>query len=97
MRTRGLILKLFTTASFLLLLLIGNMGSLRCESPPAGLIDNQPQAKWTENRQVKSNAKQDLQGEKSQRYKELEWMIKQMLNIQYQKLEEVADLEDNVD
>ncbi len=87
--------KFFLTVGVFLLLLFFNVGSLRCESPVGGTDNLSPQAKndhpalekdrnrsWLENRE-----------EKNERFKVLEWLIKQQLLAQYEKMEINEDLD----
>ena len=80
--------KIFITAGFLSFFLF-NVGSLRCESPPADSYNLQPQA----NRsgialdKARDQSWQGDQEDKSDRFKELEWLIKQSLLMKYQRME----------
>lgn len=89
------LLKIFITAGFLSFFLF-NVGSLRCESPPGGSNNLPPQA----NRsgialdKTRDQSWQEDQEDKSERFKELEWLIKQSLLMKYQRMEIREDLED---
>ncbi len=80
--------------SVLFSLLLINVGSLRCENK-ADSIKAQSHARYAE-RRVEENYEPDRQDEKSRRFEELEWLIKQNLMKQYEKLE-VQSLEDSLD
>lgn len=88
-------MKIFITTGFLSFLLF-NVGSLRCESPPGGSSILPPQA----NRSGPALGKSRDQGwledqeDKQERFKMLEWLIKQNLLMQYQRMEIKEDLED---
>jgi len=75
-----------TATAFLFLVFCFNAGSLRAEPGPDGLSNAKRQAEMDDRNLVKSGD-QDLQEEKSQRFKKLEWLIIQSLMFQYQKLE----------
>ena len=88
-------LKIFITTGFLSFLLF-NVGSLRCESPPGGSSILQPQANRSGTALGKSSDQSWLedQEDKHERFKELEWLIKQSLLMKYQRMEIEEDLED---
>jgi hypothetical protein len=94
MKTRTIIIKLFSS-SLLLSLLFFNVSSLRCETKPAS-IKAQSQAGYVERKGDENKSDPEWQDDKSRRYKELEWLIVQNLIKQYQKLEEINP-EDEVD
>jgi hypothetical protein len=89
------LLKIFITAGFLLFFLF-NVGSLRCEPPPAGSHNLQPQANRSGIALDKARDQSWLgdQEDKSERFKELEWLIKQSLLMKYQRMEIQEGLED---
>ena len=78
--------------SFLLL----NVGILRCESRPGAPGNLPPQAKSDSPAFGKTGDQSWLEEreEKSERFKELEWLIKQKLLKQYEKMEIKEDLDD---
>ena len=78
-----------TATAFLFLVFCLNAGSLRADPGPDSLSNAEQQAKMDDRALVKSGD-QDLQEEKSQRFKKLEWLIKQSLMNHYQKLEVVG-------
>lgn len=84
------------SAAVLLSLVLLNAGSLRCESRPEGLSNAQPQAK-IDRQGLTKTYDQDRQEDKSQRFKELEWVIMQNLINKYQKLEIGADQGEDLD
>ncbi len=88
-------IRVFATVALLSLLLF-NPGSARCESPTGGLSKAQPQARMNDSHRAQV-ADQDLREEKSQRFQEMEWLIKQYLMKQYQKMETVENLEESLD
>ena len=79
------ILKTAATA-FLFLVFCLNAGSLRADSGPDSLSNAQQQAK-VDDRALSKSKDQDLQEEKSERFKKLEFLIKENLMTRYQKLE----------
>ena len=88
-------LKIFIMAGFLAFFLV-NVGSLRCESPPGGRDNLSPQANRSGVALDKAREQSWLedQEDKSERFKELEWLIKQSLMMKYQRMEIREDLED---
>ena len=82
---RQTFLKAIATA-FLFLVFCFNAGSLRADPGPDSLSNAEQQARMDDRALVKSGD-QDLQDDKSQKFKKLEWLIKQSLMNQYQKLE----------
>jgi len=79
-----------TATVFLFLVVCFNAGSLRAEPRADSLSNAKRQAMVDEGGQVKSGD-EDLQEEKSQRFKKLEWLIRQSLMNKYQKLEGVGE------
>jgi hypothetical protein len=77
-----------TATAFLFLVLCFNAGSLRAE-PGLGSLSNAKRQSEVGDRTLVKSGDQDLQEEKSQRFKKLEWLIMQSLMNQYQKLEVV--------
>jgi len=75
-----------TATAFLFLACSFNAGGLRADPGPDSLSNSEPQAKM-DHRALEKSGNQDLQEEKSQRFKKLEWLIMQSLMNQYQKLE----------
>jgi len=82
---RQTFLKAIATAFFFLVFCF-NAGSLRADPGPDSLSNAEQQARMDDRALVKSGD-QDLQDDKSQKFKKLEWLIKQSLMNQYQKLE----------
>jgi len=91
-------LKIFIMAGFLAFFLV-NVGSLRCESPPGGRDNLSPQANRSGVALDKAREQSWLedQEDKSERFKELEWLIKQRLMKQYERMETADYQEDNSD
>ena len=80
----------------LLSLLLFNLESPRCESQPSGL--NNAQSLVTRNNpEMAKSSDQEMQDDKSERFKVLEWLIRQNLMKQYERMEVVENLEDNLD
>ena len=95
MKKSNIINRLFILAVPLTLLL-ANIGSARCESQPAGL--NNAQSLVTRNdTKMEKSSDQEMQDDKSQRFKEIEWLIRQNLMKEYEKLAVNEDLEDHLD
>ena len=101
MKKPAALLKIFITGLVSLWLVNVNVGSLRCESPPGGPGDLQPQANRSGTALEKSSDQSWLddqeQENKNERFKELEWLIKQRLLKQYERMETADYLEDNSD
>ncbi len=95
MNSRGRVIKLFSAACFWLLLV--NVGSLRCEPPATELSTSQPQVRKSEGWFARGGDEEGVKDEKSQRFQELEWIIKQVLNNKYQRLEVQVEPEDGLD
>ena len=95
MKTQTNIIKISLAAAILALLTF-NPGSLRCEPQPAGPPEAQPQARQDHPRAGKIEDR-DRQDEKSQRFRELESLIKGSLMIQYQRLDAIAELQNQRD
>ncbi len=95
MKKSNIINRLFIIAVPLTLLL-ANIGSARCESQPSGLNNAQSQVVRNTTKMEKSSD-QEMQDDKSERFKEIEWLIRQNLMKQYEKLAVNEDLEDNLD
>ena len=86
MKTQTNSKKCFVMVVFLALLLF-NGSALRCEDK-SNSINPQSRLKYAEKR-VESINDPEVQNDKSRRYEELEWLIMQALNKQYQRMEEV--------
>ena len=86
------LLKASATA-FLSLVFCFNSGNLRAGPGPDSSSNAKRQAKMDDRGLVESGD-QDLQEEKSQRFKKLEWLIMQNLMNQYQKLPVVVGEEE---
>ena len=101
MKKSTALMKLFITGFISLLLLNVNVGSLRCESPPGDPGNLPPQANRSDTALGKSSDQSWLEGQerenKHERFQELEWLIKQKLLKQYERMETVEYLEDNSD
>ncbi len=80
-------------ASALMLL---NVESPRCESAPLGLNSAQSQARSRDLR-MEPSRDQEARDDKSERYQMIEWVIKQGLLKQYEKMEIYEDLEAGLD
>lgn len=74
-----------------LLIIIFNMGNLRCEEE-SDTTNARHQAKYSY-RSTGDKNEDDLQEDKSKRFKELEWIIKMYLIAQYQTPEEIEEAE----
>lgn len=68
-----------------------NVGSPRCEPQPSNLSNVHPQAN-KESIKSGKDKNSDWQNDKSERFKELEWLIIQNLLNQYGKLDADAEL-----
>ena len=79
-----------------LALLLSNIESPRCEPQSADRNQAQSLAKRNDTK-VEKAGDPEVQDEKSDRFKILEWMIRQSLMKQYEKLEVNEDLEANLD
>jgi hypothetical protein len=77
-------------------LLLVNIESPRCESQPSSLNNAQSLAKRN-NPEMAKSSDQEMQEDKSERFKVLEWMIRQNLMKQYERMEVVEDLEADLD
>ncbi len=100
MKKPSTLLKIFITALVSLWLVNVNVGSLRCESAPGGPGDLQPQANKSTPALTRSGDQSwedQEQDNKSERFQELEWLIKQRLLKQYERMETADYLEDNSD
>jgi hypothetical protein len=95
MKKPNLINGLFVIAVLLSLLLF-NLESPRCESQPLGLNNAQSLAK-RDNARMEKSSDQEVLDDKSERFKVLEWLIRQSLMQQYERMEVVENLEDNLD
>jgi len=82
-------LKTAATA-FLFMVFCLNAGGLRADPGSDSLSNAEQQAKMDERARSKSSD-QDLQEEKSQRFKKLEFLIREGLVARYQKLEVVEE------
>ena len=80
----------------LLSLLLFNLESSRCESQPSGLNNAQSLVK-RDNPKMEKSSDQEMQDDKSERFKVMEWLIRQSLMKQYERMEVVENLEDNLD
>lgn len=96
MKKSTALLKIFITGLVSLWLVNVNVDTLRCESPPGGSGNLSPQANRNGTTLGKSGDRGWLedQEDKSERFKELEWLIKQSLLMKYQRMEIREDLED---
>ena len=101
MKKPATLLKIFLTGLLSLWLVNANVGTLRCASPPGGPADLQPQANRSSTALEKSSDQgwmdDQEQEDKNERFKELEWLIKQRLMKQYERMETADYLEDNSD
>ena len=95
MKKLNFIKGLFIIAVTLALLLV-NIGSPRCESQPSGLNNAQSLVKRN-NPEMAKSSDQEMQDDKSERFKVLEWLIRQNLMKQYERMEIVEELEENLD
>jgi hypothetical protein len=95
MKKLNFIKGLFIIAVPLALLLV-NIESPRCESQPLGANNAQSLVKKNDTKTEKSSD-QEMQDDKSQRFKVMEWVIRQNLMKEYEKLVLNEDLEDNLD
>ena len=82
-------LKTAATA-FLFMVFCLNAGGLRADPGSDSLSNAEQQARMDERARSKSSD-QDLQEEKSQRFKKLEFLIREGLMARYQKLEVVEE------
>ncbi|MCL4500849.1 MAG: hypothetical protein M1438_03210 [Deltaproteobacteria bacterium] len=91
-------LKIFVTAGFFSFLLF-SAGSLRCEPPPNEAGNFSPQVKRSDTVMEKNKDQSWLsdQEAKSDRFKELEWLIKRDLLKKYEKLETSGYMGDDSD
>jgi hypothetical protein len=95
MKKPNIINGLFVIAVLLSLLLF-NIESPRCESQPLGANAAQSLVK-RDNAKMEQSSDQEMRDDKSERFKVLEWMIRQSLMQQYERMEVVENLEDNLD
>ncbi len=95
MKKTNIINGLFVIAVLLSLLLF-NIESPRCESQPFGGNTAQSLVKSNDTKMEKSSD-QEMQDDKSERFKVMEWVIRQNLMKQYERMEAVENLEDNLD
>lgn len=95
MKKSNIINRLFIIAVPLTLLLV-NIGSPRCESQPSGLNNAQSLVKRNDTKMEKSSD-QEMQDDKSERFKVMEWLIRQNLMKEYEKLAVNEDLEADLD
>ncbi len=86
---------LFIIALTLALLLV-NLGGARCESQTSGLNNAQSLVK-RDNTNLAKSSDQEMQDDKSERFKVVEWLIRQNLMKQYERMEVVEELEANLD
>ncbi len=89
---------LFKTAATACLCLFfwGNVGNLRCETAPDSFRNAKQQAKMTDRMQMNSSD-QEAQNDKNEGFKIMEWVIRQNLLKQYEKLEINPDLDESLD
>jgi hypothetical protein len=95
MKQPNFIKGLFVIAVLLAFLLL-NIESPRCESQPSGLNNAQSLVKRNDTKMEKSSD-QEMQDDKSERFKVLEFLIRQNLMKEYERMEVVENLEDNLD
>jgi hypothetical protein len=95
MKKPNIIKGLFVIAVLFSLLLF-SIESPRCESQPTGLSNAQSLVK-RDNTKMEKSSDQEMQDDKSDRFKVMEWVIKQNLMKQYERMEVVEDLEVNLD
>lgn len=95
MKTQTNIIKISLAAAILALLTF-NPGSARCGPQSTSPPEAQPQARQDQPRPAKSEER-DRREEKSQSFRELESLIKESLMFQYQRLDPIADLQDQLD
>lgn len=95
MKKSNLIRGLFVIAVILYLLLFTIEGP-RCESRPFGGTTAQSLVK-KDNPPMEKSRDQEMQDDQSARFKVLEWMIRQNLMKQYERMEVVEELEENLD
>jgi hypothetical protein len=75
--------------------LLFNVGTLRCAPPTDHFREAKSQVRKALPT-MDNNRDQDLEEEKHQKFQMVEWLIIQSLMNQYQKLERVEDLEDDL-
>jgi hypothetical protein len=95
MKTPTNFIKIFLAAT-ILALLIFNPGTARCEPRPTGPPEAQPQARQDQPRSGKSEER-DRREKERQSFRELEELIKGSFMMQYQRLDDTADLEYQLD
>jgi hypothetical protein len=93
---KPIVIKGLFIIAVVLYLLLFTIESPRCESQPTGLNNAQSLVKRNSPKMEKSND-QERQDDKSQGFKVLEWLIRQNLMKQYERMEVVEDLEGNLD
>ena len=93
MKTQFIIKKLYIII-IISSLLLTNVVGLRCENK-SDSIQAQSHAKFAE-RRVEEKYDPAEQDEKSQKYEKLEWLIKQSLMKQYERIE-VQNIEESLD
>jgi hypothetical protein len=93
MKKGTVIIRILVTVIFLSGFLF-QVGTLRCESQSDRLDKARSQAKISDRNSAKSSDWEE-QEDKSARFKELEWLIKQNLLQHYQQMELAADPEDD--
>jgi len=95
MKTPSNFIKIFLAAAILALLTF-NPGSARCEPQSTVMPEAQPQARQDLPKTGKSEER-DRREEERQSFRELEELIKGSLMMQYQRLDAIADLQDQLD
>lgn len=95
MKKPNLIRRLFIIAVLLALLLLTGE-SPRCESQPSGLNNAQSLVQRNDPKLEKASD-QEMQDDKSERFKVMEWLIRQNLMKEYEKMAVSEDLEANLD
>jgi hypothetical protein len=88
-------IKISAVAIFLAFLLI-NVGTVRCEPPSDHFQEARTKIAKALPR-TEGVSRQDLEKEDHERFQLVEWLIRQNLVEQYQRLEINPDLEDNLD
>lgn len=91
MKKRTFIFRILVTVIFLAGFLL-QVGSLRCESQSDRLDESRSQARISERNWAK-NSDWEEQEDKSARFQELEWIIKQTLLKEYEKMEPAEDMD----
>jgi hypothetical protein len=79
----------------LILLLLVDVKSVKCESQPLELQQAQSKVKRDKGK-VAKDGDPELQNDKEERFKMMEWLIRQNLMKQYEQMEVNDDLEDDL-